>query len=246
MEGVDHAPGRNRQPEVLLKDAGHLADWHTELLVQDRRGRHRARAYLGGGRAERIGRLQGMPALDAAPTPLTLPDVDAKRAHGRPYRREIFVVLHRQPRFNHPTGTAGTHGRHRRLVGFIEVSGDGAVGRPPIRRAWLATGTARVRRAPILRERRSLPIPGAPRGLEFFVQSLVLAAQPFVLPPQRLAIPLGAIRTFAQRIDLVARRGRVAGPFIWHVDVMPDPPKKYKYGILDRLFKKMNGEARTR
>ncbi len=157
MEGVDHAPGRNRQPEVLLKDAGHLADGHTELLVQDRRGRHRARADLGGGRAERIGRLQGMPALDAAPTPLTLPDVDAKRAHGRPYRREIFVVLHRQPRFNHPTGTAGTHGRQRRFVGLIDVSGDGAVGRPPIRRAWLATGPARVRRAPILRERRSLP-----------------------------------------------------------------------------------------
>jgi hypothetical protein len=70
-----------------------------------------------------------------------------------------------------------------------------------------------------------LPISGAPRGLEFFVQSRVLAAQPFVLQPQRLAIPLGALRTFAQRIDLVARRARVARPFIWHVDVMPDPRK---------------------
>ena len=181
-----------------------------------------------------------------APTPLTLPNMDVKRADDRPHRRQIFLVLHRQPRFDHRTGTAGTHGRQRRIMGLVDVSGDGSVSRPPIRRARLSTGPPRVQRTPILRERRGLPTAGAPRGLEFSAQALVLAAQPFVLPPQRLAIPPGAIRTFAQRIDLVACRGRVAGPFIWHVDVMPDPPKKYKHGILDQLSKKVNREARTR
>jgi hypothetical protein len=85
-----------------------------------------------------------------------------------------------------------------------------------------------VRSRPILRERRRLPTASSLRCLELLAQSFVLAPQPFDLSPQRLALSLGPFCPFAQRVDLIARRG-ITGPIIWHGDVMPYPRKTYKY-----------------
>jgi len=246
MEGVDDAAGRHRQPEVLLKEGRDLADRHAELRMQDGSGGRRARANLRGRRTECVGRLQRMPALHAAPTALTLPNVHMKRAHDRPHRREVFLVLRRQARGDHRARTARTRGRERRVVGVIDVCRDGTVCGPAIRRTGLATRASRVGRRSIFRKRRRLSTAGSPCRLEFRAQTLVLAPQPFVLPPQRLALPLCAFGAFAKRVDLVARRRRIVRWSIRHADVMPDPRKKYKYGILDRSFREVSREARTR
>jgi hypothetical protein len=244
MEGVDHPAGGDRQPEVLLKDRGHLADGHAELLMQDGGSGCGARANLSGGRAERIGCLQGMSAWDAAPTPLTLSNVDVKRAHDRSHGRQVFLVLRREARFDHRARTARTDGRDRRFVRFIDMQGNGSLRRPPICRTWLAPGPSWVHGGPILGKRRRLPTPGPPRRFEFLAQSFVFAPQPLDLSPQRLALSFGAFGTFAQRVDLGA--GGIGGPLFRHADVMPEPRKKYKYGMLDRSFSELNRAARTR
>jgi hypothetical protein len=93
----------------------------------------------------------------------------------------------------------------------------------------------------------------APRGLQFVPQALilsseplVLALQPFLLLLQRLAIPLRTFCALAKALDLVACWRRIGARGIRHVDVMPDPRKKYKYGILDRRVSAMNEAAGTR
>jgi len=91
-----------------------------------------------------------------------------------------------------------------------------------------------------------LPIAGAACRLEFPAQPFVVAPQSFDLPSQRIALALRAFRALANRVDLCALGCRIGRALIRHVDVMPDPPKKYKYGILDRPFNEASGEARTR
>jgi hypothetical protein len=157
-----------------------------------------------------------------------------ERANDRPDGREVFLMLRRDGGFHHRSRTVRTHGWQGRVVRLVDVQGHGPVCRAPIRRARFAPGTSRVRRGPIFRERRRLPTASAPRRFELLAQSFVFAPQPFDLSPQRLALSLGAFRSFAQRVDLIGRRWGIGGPVIWHAVVMPDPRKKYKYEILDR------------
>ena len=147
-----------------------------------------------------------MPALHAASTLLALSDVDLKRADDRSDGRQVFLILRRDGCFHHRSRTGRTHGRQGRVVGLVDVRGDGTVCRPAIRRPRFATRAPRLRRGPILGKRRRLSAAGAPRGLERLAQSFVVAPQPFVLSPQRLALALCAFCAFAKRVDLIALR----------------------------------------
>ena len=80
--------------------------------------------------------------------------------------------------------------------------------------------------------------PGPARGLQFVLQSLILAAQPIALTlhasqllAQARIVPLRAGQFVAQ--DAVRRRGLFGA--IGHTPVMPELKNLYKYGILDRL-----------
>ena len=246
MERLDQPPGRDRQPEGLLKDGGHLADGQAELLMPDGSSRHRARPQLRGRRAERIGGLERMPARHAPPTPLTLPDVDVKRAHQRRHRRQVFLVWRRHGRFDHRARTARTDGRERGVVRFVDVRRDGPVGGPAIGETGFPIRASRVRTGAILGKRRRLPKAGAPRRLECRAKAVVLASQSLVVSPQRIALTLGAFRALAPCGDVVALRGGLGRPVIRHIDVMPDPRPEYTSGMFGRLFNEAAGEARTR
>ena len=100
--------------------------------------------------------------------------------------------------------------------------------------------------ATVLRKRRALPRAGSPRCLEFFAQAFVFAPQPLILSLQCVTLALRTFRALTQCIDVVGRWRRIGRPLIRHGDVMPDPRKKYKYGILDRALTVGDGEARTR
>jgi len=78
------------------------------------------------------------------------------------------------------------------------------------------------------------------------LQMVDLLSQSLVLSAQDVSLALRAFGALANRVDLFARDCRIGRPWIRHVDVMPDPPKKYKYGILDRLFNEAGRNARTR
>jgi len=102
-------------------------------------------------------------------------------------------------------------------------------------------------------KRCRLPAPGAARGFQILTQPLVLAPQarilalqPILLLLQRLAISLRTVCALAKALDLVACWRRIGARGIRHVDVMPDPRQKYKYGILDRRVSAMNEGAGTR
>ncbi len=204
--------------------------------MQDGCGRHGARAHLGRRGPQRIRGLQRVSPLHALPTLRAVPNVDGKRAHQGPHRRHLFLILHRDGRLAHGSRARWTDGRERGVVGFVNLGRNGPVRATAIGRSGLAAGASRVLRRPVLGKRRGLSESCTPCGLEFLAQALVVASQPFVLPPQRIAFLLGAFGALAKRVAAVRRFSRVRRPRIRHVDVMPDPRQKYKYDLLDRSY----------
>src|SRR3990172_2599265 len=116
-----------------------------------------------------------MATLHASATLLAGADVDMKRADDRSHGRDVFVILRRDTRLDHQTGTRRTRPRERRVVLLIDGRGHGAARALPIRGPWLPAGTSWMRRGAVLGKRRGLSLGRTPREVEFFLQSIVLA-----------------------------------------------------------------------
>jgi hypothetical protein len=101
-------------------------------------------------------------------------------------------------------------------------------------------------RRPILRKGRRLPSTGAPCGLELVAQALILASEPLDFAPEGLALSFRAFGALPQDVDLAVRGCRIGARWIRHIEVMPDPRKKYKYEIMDRPLSAGDGVAGTR
>ena len=92
---MDQAAARDGEPEPVPQEIADLAEGEPELFIEDHRQRDGLRAELHGGRAQRVGRLQRMAALDAAVTPPALADRHAKLVDDGPLHRQIFLDARR-------------------------------------------------------------------------------------------------------------------------------------------------------
>jgi len=228
-DGVDHSARRDRQAEPLAPQARDLRVGQTEILVEDDGERDRLRPELHGGRAQRIGRLQRMPALHAALTRPTVSDRDAEAPHDRPLHRQLFLILRRDPVCAHRAPASGALRRQRCVVRLIDVARYTPVAVPPVRRTRPATGDPGLGDSGPPRERRGLPIHRASRRLEILFQFLVFTPQPLPLglrPPQILAQALDLPTLLVDDYLRVRRRG--AGVALRHAPVMPDSRAPYK------------------
>jgi hypothetical protein len=190
-----------------------------------------------------------MSTLHASATLLAGADVDMKRADSRSHGRYVVVVLHRDIRLDHQTGTRRTRLRERRVVLFIDERGHRAARAPTIRGPWLPAGTSWMRRGAVLGKRRGLSLGRTPREVEFLLQSIVLAPQPIALPldpfeftPQPLALGFCALCPLA---PLALVRWLIVAA-LWHATVMADSRKLYKYEILESEIRSAQTRVRTR
>jgi hypothetical protein len=215
------------------------------LFIENDGERDGLRTQLCGRGAERIRRLERMPALDATPAPATPSDADLKGTDHDPWDRQLFLVLRRYTGLDDAIAATGTARRQRRLMRFIDARWHAPTGLGTIGVARLAPRAFRIF-LQRFRKWRCLSI-ARPAGLiELSLQMVDLLTQALVLSAQYFSLALRAFCALANRVDLFARWYRIGRPLIRHVDVMPDPRKKYKYGILDRPFNEAGGEARTR
>lgn len=123
---VHQSAGGDGQPEALAPQARDPRIRQPEILVEHDGERYRLRAQLRGGRAERIGGLQRMPALPPAMSRATAPDVHVEAAHERSLDGQFFLILRGHASGRHGPGARRTLRGHRRLVGLIDVHRDPA------------------------------------------------------------------------------------------------------------------------
>ena len=225
MQGADDRARRHGQAEALGEQRGDFAERHSQLLVQDRRGRDGLGAQLHRGRAERIRGLQRMPALHAPAAPATAADMHVKPADQGPDGRQIFLILGRHVRVLDGAAAVRTRARNRHVVRLIDPRRDGAVPLSSIARSRFPSRTTRICRRRALREGRRLAEAGAPGGVEVF-------AQPLVLAPQSLQLTFDSFQRRAQSGDVFGLLCDqvVAGGFkpIGHATVMPELWFRYK------------------
>ena len=228
MHRLDEAAARDRQSRLLLEEGGDLAVRQAELCVENDGERDGLRTQLCGRRAERIRRLERMPALDATPAPATPSDANPKRTDHDPWDRQRFLVLHRHTGLDDAIAAAGTARREPRVMGLLDVRGYASARRPTIRVSGLPP---RALRMPVQRlgKGRRLSIARPAGRIELSLQMVDLLTQALVLSAQDFSLALRTLRAFAEHLRvlrwavLVSRNSRLR-----HASLMPESPLQYK------------------
>ena len=227
MDRAHQGAPRHRQAEAIREHRLDLAERQSELLIETRRDGQGLRAELHGRRADGVGGLERMAALQAAAASTTPTDVHIESAHHRPHRRQILLILRRHMGVV-DRSTALRAGRgHRHVLHVIDERGGRPLAVTPMRRSRPASRSARMGRTHAFREGGGLTKPRAARGLQLAAQPLDLAAQP-------IALTLGPFEIEAQSFILVQhlfdRRAPGGHPVggITHAPVMPESARRYK------------------
>ena len=96
MQQIREAPRRHLQAEAGLQQVGDLGQRQAAVRVQRDDQRDHTGTELCAGRPQRVGGLQGVPALDTPPTPRAVADLDVEAAHHWTHRRKVFLILRRR------------------------------------------------------------------------------------------------------------------------------------------------------
>jgi hypothetical protein len=233
MERAHQPARRDVQPEAVVEQRRDLPERHPELFIEAHGQGHGVRAQLHGGGAERVGRLQAMSTLHASLTATTPSDVDIKAPHDRLHRWQIFLILRRHVRLPHLIATGRARRGHRHIMRLMHDGGHRPLAVPTVSGARLAPWPSwpTFRRA--LRERRGLARPRPARGLQFVLQTRVLAFQPCPLTLDSRPLRLRPLEFTPQLRILPAqfvdpfRRFPIVGATT-HAPVMPESSRQYK------------------
>ena len=250
VQRVHEPAGRDVQAKPFAKQRADFRDRQSELRMENSGEGHHLRAELRGGRAQRIGRLQGMAALHAATTRLAATNLDRKGAHDRADDRQIFLILAGGTGPAQPATTMGARLGQLRPVALIDMGRDRSMGFPTIRPTRSPARSSRGSRRRPPRERGGLPIHLAPGVVELVFESVDLLAErvpllpvaipvavrPIVLAPQSFDFALSPLKLRDQGVALallplqlsdqvVARRRE---PARLHAPVMPWSLLMYK------------------
>ena len=189
-----------------------------------------------------------MPALQASPAGRTPTDRHVEATDEGSHIRELFLILRGDAGHRHRPGTMRTRGRQADRNHVVDRRRPRPLAMPAIVTSGSPPRPARMTTRRALRERGRRPFRRAARQVECLLQPLVLALQPVPLALQSVPLALQSVPLALQSVPLAFETNPVAiGPFqlptqplnlalkvvrevrlIRHIDVMPDPGKKYK------------------
>ena len=156
MQQMREAPRRDVQAEPGLQQVGDLGQRQAAMRVQLDDQRDHTGAELCASRPQRVGGLQGVPALDTPPTRRAVADLDVEAAHQRAHRGKVFLILRRRAGHFDRAAAVRTGRRGRRRQGLVDPRRTRAAPLPAIARTWPPSGTAAATLRPVLGERRGL------------------------------------------------------------------------------------------
>ena len=160
QDDMGAAAARQADAEQRLKNAADLAVRHAGLLVEFDDGGLSIGAKLCCCRAERVGSLQGMPALHAPSALLATADVNVELPVNRS-TRDLDLILLIDVRLFDVTTAVGTFVGQRRVMDLIDPLGWLAMGLGAVLVAGFATRLLRLGPGWPLGERRSLSFASA-------------------------------------------------------------------------------------
>jgi hypothetical protein len=236
MQRVDQPAGGDVQPKSIAKEGADFGERQSELCMQDRGERHRLGAQLRRGGAQRIGRLQRMPALHPTPTRAAVTDLDGERAHDRADDRKIFLVLPCGPRVTQSPATMRARVRQRRPMVLGDVARNRAVGFASIRSTGAPAGSPRGPRRGPTRERGRLPIHLTARVVQLVFEPVDFLAEGVALLPVPIPIAIRPFVLAAEPLDLALLPQQLRDQFLagcgepprLHATVMPRLRTQYK------------------
>lgn len=202
VQRVDEAARRDVEAKAVAKQGADFGEWQAQLRVQHRRERDRLRPKLRRGRAQRIGRLQRMPALHAATTGAAATNLDRKRAHDRLDDRQVFLVLLRAAGAAEPSTTMRARLRQACAIPFVNMRGERTVGFAAVRTTRSPAGSSRMTCRSAARERRRLAVHLATRVVELIFEPVDLLAKCVPLLPIAIPVLIRSLVLAPQPIDL--------------------------------------------
>ena len=209
MQQMLEAPRRHLQAEAGLQQVGDLDQRQAAVRVQLDDQRDHTGAELCAGRPQRVGGLQGVPALDPPPTRRAVADLDVEAAHHWAHRGKVFLILCRRAGHFDRAAAVRTGRRGRRRQGLVDPRRTRAAPLPAIARTGPPSGTAAATLRPVLGERRGLPASRPALGPQLLFQVLVLAPQALVLTLQAVVL---AMQTAVLAVHALVARQIVAQP----------------------------------
>ena len=93
MQGLDEAARRDPEAEAVTQQRRDLLERHAHVFMQEHHKSHGSRSEVHIGGSQRVGGLQGMPALDPSTTGDTAANFHVESPDDRPNHREIFLIL---------------------------------------------------------------------------------------------------------------------------------------------------------
>ena len=175
VQQLDQAALGHVQAELGLQNADDLLHRHAQLGVElgDQRGD--VRTQLRAGRAQRVGGLQGVPALHAPLTLRAVAHLDVEAPHEGTHLRQVFLILRRHTVQRDRAAAVRTGRRGRRRIRLVNSCRFPAASLLPVLRAGSPPRPPAASLRSVLGEGGRLPFAGAPRGLEFLLQMLAAA-----------------------------------------------------------------------
>jgi hypothetical protein len=161
------------------------------MQLDDQRGD--VRTQLRAGRAQRVGSLQPVPALDAPLTLRAIAHLDFEVTNDRFDRRELFLILRSHVAARNRAAAVRTRRRDRCRVRLVDLRRARAATVTPVTRTRSPSGTSAATLRPVLGERGRLPAPGAARRRQLLFQVVVLALQTVDLALQTVLVPLQTV-----------------------------------------------------
>ena len=210
VQQSDQAALGHVQSELGPQNADDLLQRHAQLGVQldDQRGD--VRTQLGGSRAQRVGGLQGVPALHAPLALRAVAHLDVEAPHEGMHRRQVFLVLRRHTVQRDRAAAVRTARRGRRHVCLVSLRRLPAAPLPSVLRPGSPPGTPAASLRPVLGEGSRLSAAGAPRRLELLLQMLATALPVIPILDQLRLVSFEAFDApHVPRVPLTPRSARV-------------------------------------
>ena len=210
VQQSDQAALGHVQSELGPQNAGDFLQRHAQLGVQldDQRGD--VRTQLGGSRAQRVGGLQGVPALHAPLALRAVAHLDVEAPHEGMHRRQVFLVLRRHTVQRDRAAAVRTARRGRRHVCLVSLRRLPAAPLPSVLRPGSPPGTPAASLRPVLGEGSRLSAAGAPRRLELLLQMLATALPVIPILDQLRLVSFEAFDApHVPRVPLTPRSARI-------------------------------------
>lgn len=258
---VDETARGDAQTEAFAEQRRDLAERQPELFVQHDGEHDGFRSELRGGGAQRVRRLQRMTPLHAPPALPAVADGHVEDPHDRAHDWEIFLILRRLTVQMQAPTTIRTGGRQRRLVGLVDVCGNGSVSLRAVGGTRVAARPTRPASWRAARKGRRLPMQRTLRGVQFLFEPVNLSSQPIAFLPEPIPLAPQLVDIVGDLVPLTPQPlvvalllfnlgdevvTRISAPARVHAVVMPRFDREYKWKLQRSRRSDVGSEVTTR